>query len=190
MKQNYRIKNHLNILKKESEYRIKKANKIKIKNNNYKKYKSHIKEYYKSNKKKILLYQKNYRQTNKIELQKQKNIYLRKKYKQNLSFRILDNLRTRTKHTICGINKSDKTIKLLGCSIPEFRKHIEKQFKPGMTWKNHSLFGWHLDHILPCASFDLTKPEEQKKCFHYTNLQPLWAEDNLRKGDKIGIYNK
>ena len=51
-----------------------------------------------------------------------------------------------------------------------------------MTWENHTPTGWHVDHIIPCAAFDLSKPEEQRKCFHYTNLQPLWAIDNIRKG--------
>ena len=70
-------------------------------------------------------------------------------------------------------------------SVDELKKHIEKQFKPGMNWSNHSVRGFHIDHIIPCASFDLTKEEEQKKCFHYTNLQPLWAEENLSKGAKV-----
>ena len=50
-----------------------------------------------------------------------------------------------------------------------------------MTWENHGQYGWHVDHIKPCALFDLTKIEEQKKCFHYTNLQPLWWRDNIKK---------
>jgi len=54
-----------------------------------------------------------------------------------------------------------------------------------MSWDNHGFKGWHIDHIIPCSAFDLTKVEEQKKCFHYTNLQPLWAKDNLSKGDKL-----
>ena len=54
-----------------------------------------------------------------------------------------------------------------------------------MTWKNHGLKGWHIDHIIPCAAFDLTKEEEQKKCFHYSNLQPLWWIDNLKKSNKM-----
>jgi hypothetical protein len=53
-----------------------------------------------------------------------------------------------------------------------------------MTWENHGRYGWHIDHIRPCASFDLADPEQQRKCFHYTNLQPLWASENMRKGDK------
>jgi hypothetical protein len=79
--------------------------------------------------------------------------------------------------------KAFNTIDLLGCSIKEAKEHIGKQFKEGMTWKNHG--EWHIDHIIPCASFDLTDPEQQKKCFHYTNLQPLWANENLSKGAKI-----
>jgi hypothetical protein len=61
--------------------------------------------------------------------------------------------------------------------------HLQKQFKEGMTKENHGL--WHIDHIRPISSFDLTKPEQQIKCFHYTNLQPLWAKENLSKGSKI-----
>ena len=64
-------------------------------------------------------------------------------------------------------------------------KHLESQFKVGMTRKNHSLKGWHIDHIKPMASFNLNDPEEQKKCCHYSNLQPLWWWENLEKSDKI-----
>jgi hypothetical protein len=85
--------------------------------------------------------------------------------------------------------KAYKSMKLLGCSVDECRMYLESKFLPGMTWENHG-FGdgkWHIDHILPCASFDLTKPEEQLKCFHYTNLQPLWHNENLSKSDKIQV---
>jgi hypothetical protein len=81
--------------------------------------------------------------------------------------------------------KAAKTMALVGCTIPELMAHLEAQFLPGMTWDNHSLDGWHVDHIRPCASFDLTDPEQQRECFHYTNLQPLWAFDNISKGDKL-----
>ena len=73
-------------------------------------------------------------------------------------------------------------MKLIGCSIESLKNYLEKQFKKDMTWHNHGLYGWHIDHIRPCISFDLIKKSEQKKCFHYTNLQPLWAKENLSKG--------
>ena len=74
-------------------------------------------------------------------------------------------------------------MKLCGCSLEKLKQHLESQFTEGMTWDNKG--DWHVDHIKPCASFDLTNPEEQKKCFHYTNLQPLWALDNMKKGAKL-----
>ena len=79
--------------------------------------------------------------------------------------------------------KSGHTTDLLGCSIKQLKEHLEKQFKSGMFFSNYGK--WHIDHIKPCASFDLSKPEEQKKCSHYTNLQPLWAKENLEKGRKL-----
>ena len=81
--------------------------------------------------------------------------------------------------------KYTSSINLLGDSIPNVIKHLEKQFKLGMTWKNFGRDGWHIDHIIPCSSFDLSKLEEQRKCFHYTNIQPLWAVENIKKGAKI-----
>jgi len=102
--------------------------------------------------------------------------------KKDPAFKILTILRGRIRQALKGYNKSDLTVKLLGCSIEEFWIHLEKKFIRGMTRENHG--EWHVDHIIPCASFDLSKPEEQAKCFHYTNLQPLWAIDNLKKGDR------
>lgn len=86
-----------------------------------------------------------------------------------------------------GTIKSNSTMKLLGCSLPDFLIHIETQFNNGMTWDNYGFTGWHMDHIIPCASFNLTIKEEQEKCFHYTNIQPLWRKDNLIKGSKITV---
>jgi len=82
-----------------------------------------------------------------------------------------------------GKRKATSTTELVGTTIPKLKEHIEKQFREGMTWKNHGR--WHLDHIKPLASFDLTDEEQQKKAFHYKNLQPLWAEENLSKWAKI-----
>ena len=72
---------------------------------------------------------------------------------------------------------------LLGCSKEELIEHLESQFSEGMTWENWSLNSWHIDHIRPVSSFDLSDPAQVKECFHYSNLQPLWAIDNLKKSD-------
>lgn len=84
-----------------------------------------------------------------------------------------------------GFYKQDKTFNLIGCSPSFLKTYLEKLFHPGMNWENHSRFGWHIDHIKPCSSFNLNLIEEQKKCFHYTNLQPLWWRDNLSKSDNL-----
>jgi hypothetical protein len=82
-----------------------------------------------------------------------------------------------------GKRKAARLVELIGCTIPELAAHLEHKFQPGMTWNNYGR--WHIDHILPCASFDLTEMQEQRKCFHFSNLQPLWAIDNIRKSAKI-----
>jgi hypothetical protein len=76
----------------------------------------------------------------------------------------------------------EHTMEYVGCSIEALRTHLENQFTEGMTWDNQG--EWHIDHIKPCASFNLDIEEERHACFHYTNLQPLWGEDNLSKSDK------
>ena len=68
--------------------------------------------------------------------------------------------------------------------LPEFRIYIQGQFSQGMTWENYGQV-WHLDHVIPCASFDLSDPEQQKICFHWSNYQPLFVLDNLRKGARL-----
>ena len=103
----------------------------------------------------------------------------------NIILKLLKTLRSRISTALIKNNnkKLDSTIKLLGCSIEECRNHLQNNFKEEMTWQNHGK--WHIDHIIPCSTFDLSKEEEQKKCFHYSNLQPLWANENLSKGNKI-----
>ncbi len=87
--------------------------------------------------------------------------------------------------------KSAPTFELLGCTIEEFVRHLESLFLPGMTWENYGKWRrgepmkWVMDHIRPCASFDLTRQEDQRACFHYTNIQPLWDLDNMIKSDRL-----
>jgi hypothetical protein len=77
--------------------------------------------------------------------------------------------------------KSDTAVKLLGCDIQWLVAWLEIQFQPGMTWANYGPI-WHVDHKRPCASFDLSDPKQQRLCFHWTNLQPLFGFENLSKG--------
>ena len=84
-----------------------------------------------------------------------------------------------------GTKKRHKTLDLLGCSIDKLVLHLESLFQEGMTWDNYGRDGWHLDHIIPCSMFELVNSEEQEICFHYTNLQPLWAHDNLSKNSRF-----
>ncbi len=107
-----------------------------------------------------------------------------KAYKTDIKFRILCVLRTRMSIAMKNKKKSNRTMDLVGTSMNGLRNHLESQFKDGMSWENYGKFGWHIDHIRPCASFDLSDPEQQKQCFHYTNLQPLWAHENLTKHAK------
>jgi len=141
------------------------------------------KEWYLKNKERILKQVKEYRIKNKLKISKFKTEYIRGKRKTDINFRIKDILRHRIYLALKGICKSKSTIKLLGCSIEQLKHHLELQFHESMSFDNYG--DWHIDHIKPCASFDLSKPGQQRKCFHYTNLQPLWAKDNLTKSDKI-----
>lgn len=117
---------------------------------------------------------------------KQNLEYYRERYKRlsksNPEFKLTRNLRKRVWDALQGTCKSAKTLELLGCSASELRQHLEKQFVPGMSWENYGPV-WHVDHIKPCAKFDLTDPTQQRECFHYSNLQPLWALENIKKGD-------
>ena len=97
-----------------------------------------------------------------------------------MNFRIKQILYRRINHALKDNYKSKRTMELVGCSIDYLLNYIESQFEDGMSWSNYG--AWHIDHILPCCSFNLSKEEEQRKAFHYSNLQPLWAIDNLIKG--------
>lgn len=141
--------------------------------------------YRENNKEVIALRKKEYRKNNIEEIRKRKRVYESAKIQNDSTYKLKKNLKRRVLIAIQKQygEKAYKTMDLLGCSIEKARKHLETQFTDGMSWENQGT--WHIDHIIPCASFDLTDPEEQKKCFHYTNLQPLWAEDNLKKGAKL-----
>jgi hypothetical protein len=108
----------------------------------------------------------------------------KKRRQEDPAFRIRCNLSKRVSSALkaAGTKKSEKTKELIGCSIEDLRAHLESKFVEGMTWEKYG--EWHLDHIRPCVTFNLVDIEEQRKCFHWTNLQPLWAIDNLRKSSR------
>lgn len=158
------------------------------------------KEYYKKNKERIKKnvlkrqkdnpekYKKYWREYWSIEKnKKRKYSSYKEKIKNDPHFRFVNMARQYVRDSLNRrkIRKCDKFINLLGCSVDALKQYIESQFKSGMTWENYGYYGWHIDHIKPCASFDLSKEEEQRKCFHFSNLQPLWATENLKKGSKI-----
>jgi len=118
-------------------------------------------------------------------LREQRNAYMRQRREADPCFRIMHNLRTRIAKAVKGEVASPNTLDLLGCSVEKLRGYLEAQFHDGMTWDNYGHEGWHVDHIIPCSAFNLTVPEQRKACFHYTNLQPLWAGDNHSKTGKV-----
>lgn len=162
MKQ-YAAKHKDEIKKYKKEYHKKNAEYLCKKSNDW---------YYKNKTKARIAALKYYHKTKKYP-----NIYI----KTVLRSRIINSLK---KYKQSGVIKKDNTKHLIGCDIAFFIKYIESRFLPNMSWQNYGRFGWHIDHIKPCCRFDLSKPEEQKKCFHYTNLQPLWWRDNLKKQGK------
>jgi hypothetical protein len=189
----YYENNKEKILLKIKEYRLNNLKKIKLTSkkyyeNNKEKINEKKKQYYLKNIEKIKKYFKEYNILNKDKISKYKNEWKLNKIKNNPTYKIKDNLRHRIYMALKGIVKSKRTIDLLGTSIDNLWIHLEKTFKPGMTKDNYGRV-WHVDHKIPCASFDLTKPEEQAKCFHYTNLQALFAKENLSKGAKLQWLN-
>jgi hypothetical protein len=119
---------------------------------------------------------------NKKHLIKQVTIYATHKRKTDVNWRLRLNLRNRVYLVLKGYSKSAHTMELIGCTIAELWKHLESKFKPWMTRENYGL--WHVDHIKACAKFNLADPAQQRICFHWSNLQPLWAHDNLSKGSR------
>jgi len=172
--------------KQSAEYKAKNLEKVKEKNRNYgrvnkEKRKEYQNKYYQENQDWILEKAKKY--WSKDENKKRRADLKRERWGIDENLRISSNCRSRVYRALKGQKKSKSTEKLVGCSFDELKIYLQNKFLDGMSWDNYG--EWHIDHILPCASFDLSKKEEQEKCFHYTNLQPLWGYDNIVKRDKL-----
>jgi hypothetical protein len=195
-RKDYREKNKEKVKKQKQANYLKHKNKTlqkskeykeKLKKENPEKLKLWRKNYCIRHKNKLKEYKRNYHQKNKVKIRNIRNKYRKYKYDSDIGYRMQENIRSRMRYLLKGYYKSKATLELLGCSDDQLKKHLEKQFEPSMTWDNYGYYGWHIDHIRPCSSFDLSDLEQQKQCFHYTNLQPLWAKDNYIKGNKIPI---
>ena len=158
------------------------------------------KKHYEANKEKIQAAHKVYNELNKDKTKKQRHGYYERnkrkildynqsyrneKLESDTQFRLAYILRSRLRTALNKKYKAGSAVKDLGCSIEELKAYLESKFQEGMTWENHSQTGWHIDHIKPLSRFDLSDREQFFEACHYSNLQPLWAEDNLSKSDNF-----
>ena len=176
----YYKKHRIEICRKTKAYKSKNKEKISEQNKRYRANNKELvsiisKKYYRENKERILKNQK-----------ERYNKYYNNRRAFDDNFKIITNLRSRIRTAIKKQKtiKNKRTLEILGCSLVELKSYLESLFKEGMEWGNYGFMGWHIDHIKPCSSFDLTDPKQQEQCFHYTNMQPLWWYDNIKKGNK------
>ena len=139
-------------------------------------------DFYLANLEEITLRKKKYYNENSAKVIACNLAYINKRSKVDYEYRLSRNLRSRLNLAIRNNYIGGKAVRELGCSVKEFKQYLESKFQPGMMWENYGPKGWHIDHIKPLASFDLTKEEEIKVACNYINLQPMWAKDNLSKG--------
>jgi len=142
------------------------------------------KDYKARNRNKISGYNKEYKSEHKEEVRTYNREWSAKRKITHPEYKIKCNLRIRMNKVLNGKEKAGKTLDLLGCTLSFLVEWFKYRFIGNMSMENHDSV-WHVDHVMPCASFNLTKPEEQKKCFHWTNLQPMYGSDNVIKNDKI-----
>jgi hypothetical protein len=144
-----------------------------------------VRGYYHANKEKYAPIYKRWKEANKGHT----NAYARERsriqYQKNPEYKLRLLFRRYAQKLKQPNKRRGTTLRFLGCSVDEARRHIEKQWLPGMSWENHSRSGWHIDHIVPLKAFSLADAEQAKRALHYTNLRPLWAKDNLSKGAKL-----
>lgn len=188
----YRKNNKEKIKELKTKYRKNYKEKIKLQrqehyNKNKKRENERSRSYKRNNKEKINIQKKKWRTANRDRLNKNKN----ERYRKDIHFKLACNLRIRINHALKNNQKSGSAIDDLGCSVKQLKQHLENQFyshlevEKVMSWDNYGLRGWHIDHIIPLDAFNLTDRKQFLKACHYTNLQPLWAEENIRKGNKL-----
>ncbi len=164
--------------------------------NNRDKIAQHAKNDYENNRLRINKYQKEYREKNRMKLSeyhkkwRRENLsktreYIKNRRTNDIQFRLRGILRTRQTKALEGNYKTGSFVRDLGCTISELKFYIEGKFKDGMNWENYGHDSWHVDHIIPLSFFDLSDRQQFLKACHYSNLQPMWAIENLRKSKKL-----
>jgi hypothetical protein len=155
--------------------------------NNPDKYKAGAESWYARNKNSCIAKAKKWNKENPEKIAEHQAKYVKKsdyynvRYHTDIQFRLRVILRNRLLQSVKTDARAGSAVQDLGCSIPEFKSHLESKFAPGMSWEN--MGDWHIDHIQPLSKYNLEDIEQFKQACHYTNLQPLWKEDNLRKSD-------
>lgn len=168
-----RIKDGETVLAVERAYRARNVDKVK----------EYSKWHYQVNKDKRLDQTASWYQKNKAKKQQKARVRTKERLKTDINFKLAARLRNALYRAVVGgAVKKDPSVSYLGIDVADFKAHLESRFLPGMSWDNYGKDGWHIDHIRPLASFDLTDEAQLREACHYTNLQPLWAKDNLRKG--------
>ena len=173
---NYYRKNKEALNKKSRAYHIKNSGRVS----------AYMKKYRSENRDKLRKLNKDWHSRNKDSQREKQRVYLNNRLKTDPTFRLVFYMRSRMRQALKakGVKHLCKKIEMLGCDAPFFRSFLESQFTPMMTWKNYGSY-WHVDHIIPLASFDLSDSENQKRAFHYSNCRPLEGSENLLKSDSL-----
>lgn len=132
-----------------------------------------------------LEYMRRWRKANPDKVNRSRRKSYKKRIARDVPFKLSKRLRARLNKLVSGASKGASAVRDLGCTLPELVQHLQSKFVDGMSWDNYGPKGWHVDHIRPLSSFDLTDPVQAKTACHYTNLQPMWWYDNVRKSDKV-----
>lgn len=160
---------------------------------NKEKIKAEHRDRYRNNRTEYLERSKNYYHANKPRQRVVRHEARMVRLKTDIQFKLRESLRTRLRIAIKDCAKRGSAVSDLGCSIAEFKSYLESRFYPHpnsgeiMGWNNWSLMGWHIDHIKPLKLFDLTDPIQFKAACHYSNLQPLWANENWAKNSRVTL---
>ena len=167
----------------------KRADVKKYTDNNREKYLKYQKDKYQTDKQKRAIDRKEYYLNNKKKVNSAHTVYTRNRRRNDPIFRMTGNIRNGIYKSLKGLSKKHKSFNYIGCSIEDLWIYLESKFTNGMTRENYGK--WHVDHIIPLSSFDFSNIDNDDsslfKAWHYTNLQPLWALDNIKKGKSIDV---